>query len=59
MLGYLLSKIRTDRKMSKLDYLSFLQILILVHLSPLKGVKEFQVKALREISKALDIPYKI
>ena len=58
MLGYLLSKIRTDRKMSK-TRLSELTNINIGHLSHIeKGERIPSHKALREISKALDIPYK-
>ena len=58
MLGYLLSKIRTDRKMSK-TRLSELTNINIGHLSHIeKGERVPSHKALREISKALDIPYK-
>jgi len=58
MLGYLLSKIRTDRKMSK-TRLSELTNINIGHLSHIeKGKRVPSHKALREISKALDIPYK-
>ena len=58
MLGYLLSKIRTDRKMSK-TRLSELTNINIGHLSHIeKGGRDPSHKALREISKALDIPYK-
>lgn len=58
MLGYLLSKIRTDRKMSK-TRLSKLTNINIGHLSHIeKGERVPSHKALREISKALDIPYK-
>ena len=58
MLGYLLSKIRTDRKMSK-TRLSKLTNINIGHLSHIeKGKRVPSHKALREISKALDIPYK-
>ena len=58
MLGYLLSKIRTDRKMSK-TRLSELTNINIVHLFYIeKGERVPSHKALREISKALDIPYK-
>ena len=58
MLGYLLSKIRTDRKMSK-TRLSDLTNINIGHLSHIeKGERVPSHKALREISKALDIPYK-
>ena len=58
MLGYLLSKIRTYRKMSK-TRLSELTNINIGHLSHIeKGERVPSHKALREISKALDIPYK-
>lgn len=58
MLGYLLSKIRTDRKMSK-TRLSELTNINIGHLSHIeKGERVPSHKALREISKALDLPYK-
>lgn len=58
MLGYLLSKIRTDRKMSK-TRLSELTNINIGHLSHIeKGERVPSHKALREISEALDIPYK-
>ena len=58
MLGYLLTKIRTDRKMSK-TRLSELTNINIGHLSHIeKGKRVPSHKALREISKALDIPYK-
>ena len=58
MLGYLLSKIRTDRKMSK-TRLSELTNINIGHLSHIeKGERVPSHKALREISKTLDIPYK-
>ena len=58
MLGYLLSKIRTDRKMSK-TRLSELTNINIGHLSHIeKGERVPSHKALREISKALDTPYK-
>ena len=58
MLGYLLSKIRKDRKMSK-TRLSELTNINIGHLSHIeKGERVPSHKALREISKALDIPYK-
>lgn len=58
MLGYLLSKIRTDRKMSK-TRLSELTNINIGHLSHIeKGERVPSHKALREISRALDIPYK-
>lgn len=58
MLGYLLSKIRTDRKMSKtrLSELTNINIGHLSHIEKRERVPSH--KALREISKALDIPYK-
>ena len=58
MLDYLLSKIRTDKKMSK-TRLSELTNINIGHLSHIeKGERVPSHKALREISKALDIPYK-
>ena len=58
MLGFLLSKIRTDKHMSKTK-LSELTSINIGHLSHIeKGERIPSHKALREISKALDIPYK-
>ena len=58
MLGFLLSKIRTDKHMSKTK-LSELTNINIGHLSHIeKGERIPSHKALKEISKALDIPYK-
>ena len=58
MLGFLLSKICTDKHMSKTK-LSELTSINIGHLSHIeKGERIPSHKALREISKALDIPYK-
>ena len=58
MLGNLLSKIRTDKKMSKTK-LSELTNINIGHLSHIeKGERVPSHKALKQIAKALDIPYK-
>ena len=58
MLDFLLSKIRTDKHMSKTK-LSELTNINIGHLSHIeKGERIPSHKALKEISKALDIPYK-